>query len=147
RGSRRYGNCGTVFIKAEEGQSLPEICKAIDKVFESSDNPTRTQTEAEFAQMFAQMLGNLKFYITVIGCAVVFSLTLVAATAMAMSMRERTTEIAVLKAIGFQRYRVLFLILGESCVIALIGGLVGVAVGGGLIQMAYVAAPQFFPVD
>jgi putative ABC transport system permease protein len=147
RGSRVHGNCGTVFIKAAEGQSLPEICKSIDRIFESSDNPTRTQTEAEFAQMFAQMLGNLKFYITVIGCAVIFSLTLVAATAMAMSMRERTTEIAVLKAIGFQRYRVLFLFLGESCVIALIGGLVGVAAGSGLIQMAYVAAPQFFPVD
>jgi putative ABC transport system permease protein len=66
---------------------------------------------------------------------------------MAMSMRERTTEIAVLKAIGFQRGRVLFLILGESCVIALIGGLVGVAIGSGMIQMAYIAAPQLFPVD
>jgi putative ABC transport system permease protein len=146
-GSKSYGNCGTVFIKAGEDKPLAELCKSIDAVFESSDNPTRTQTEAEFAQMFAEMLGNLKLYITVIGCAVVFSLTLVAATAMAMSMRERTTEIAVLKAIGFQRGRVLFLILGESCVIALIGGLVGVAVGSGMIQMAYIAAPQMFPVD
>jgi putative ABC transport system permease protein len=141
------GNCGTIFVKAADGQSLAGLGEKIDKVFENSDNRTRTQTEAEFAQMFAEMMGNLKLYITVIGCAVVFSLTLVAATAMAMSLRERTTEIAVLKAIGFQRGRVLFLILGESCVIALIGGLQGLAIGSGLIQMAYMAAPQFFPVD
>ena len=147
KGSRRAGNCGTVFVKAKEGNSLAGLCSSVDKSFESSDNPTRTQTEAEFAQMFAEMLGNLKLYITMIGCAVVFSLTLVAATAMAMSMRERTTEIAVLKAIGFQRGSVLYLVLGESCVIALIGGLLGVAIGSGLIQLAYVSAPQIFPVD
>jgi putative ABC transport system permease protein len=147
KGSRAVGNCGTIFTKANEEQSLAGLSEKIDKVFENSDNRTRTQTEAEFAQMFAEMMGNLKLYIAVIGCAVVFSLTLVAATAMAMSMRERTTEIAVLKAIGFQRGRVLVLILGESCVIAMIGGLIGLAIGSGLIQMAYVAAPQFFPVD
>ncbi len=149
KGSRSAGNCGTVFVKvnAESDKDLADLCAVIDERFASSDNPTRTQTEAAFAQMFSQMVGNLQAYIRNIGIAVMFSLTLVAANAMAMSMRERTTEIAVLKAIGFQRGRVLWLILGESCLISLIGGGLGVAAGSGMLQMCYVFSPQFFPVD
>ena len=75
-----------------------------------------------------------------------FSLSLVAANAMAMSMRERTTEIAVLKAIGFQRMRVLFMILVESCLISLLGGILGIALGCGLLHMLNGASPQFFPL-
>ncbi len=127
--SEMAGNSGTIFAKTSDAGSMPQICKAIDDRFASSDNPTRTQTEAAFAQMFSDMLGNLQLYILIIGLAVVFSLTLVAATAMAMSMRERTTEIAVLKAIGFSKLRVLWMVLGESMWIALLGGLLGVCHG------------------
>jgi putative ABC transport system permease protein len=95
--------------------------------------------------MFTDMLGNIQAYIRNIGLAVMFSLTLVSANAMAMSMRERTTEVAVLKAIGFPRGRVLSMILGESCLIAAVGGLLGLAVGGGVLQLLHQAAPQFFP--
>ena len=132
-GSRGSGNAGTIFLKAESADAVPALCEAIDERFASSDHPTRTQTEAAFAQMFTAMLGNIRAYIRNIGLAVVFSLSLVAANAMAMSMRERTTEIAVLKAIGFQRMRVLFMILVESCLISLLGGILGVALGCVLI--------------
>jgi putative ABC transport system permease protein len=117
----------------------------IDERFESSDNPTRTQTEAAFAQMFTDMLGNIQAYIFYIGMAVVFSLTLVAATAMAMSMRERTTEIAVLKAIGFTESRVLWLVLGEACGIAILGGALGISMGCLFLQVLHGLSPQFFP--
>ncbi len=101
--SEGSGNAGTIFAKTVDPGSMATVCKAIDERFASSDNPTRSQTESAFAQMFADMVGNIQLYILVIGIAVVFSLTLVAATAMAMSMRERTTEVAVLKAIGFSK--------------------------------------------
>ncbi len=144
-GSRGDDNSGTIFLKAESADVIPELCAAIDVRFENSDNPTRTQTEAAFAQMFSNMLGNIQAYIRNIGLAIVFSLSLVAANAMAMSIRERTTEIAVLKAIGFERSRVLSLILGESCLVSLLGGILGVGLGCGLLQMLNSVSPQFFP--
>jgi putative ABC transport system permease protein len=122
------------------------VIKAIDAEFASSENPTRTQTEAAFAQMFTDMLGNIQEYIRNIGLAVVFSLSLVAANSMAMSMRERTTEIAVLKAIGFPRLRVLMMILGESCLIALLGGVLGIALGCAFLEFIHGVSTQFFPL-
>jgi putative ABC transport system permease protein len=124
---------------------MPALSQAIDSRFASSDNPTRTQTEAAFAQMFTDMLGNIQMYIRVIGLAVVFALSLVAGNTMAMSMRERTTEIAVLKAIGFSRNRVLWLVLGEACAIAIFGGLLGILVGAGCLEMMHGISAQFFP--
>jgi putative ABC transport system permease protein len=141
------GNSGTIFTKLADSNSLASVAKKIDDRFESSDNPTRTQTEAAFAQMFADMLGNIKEYIFFIGAAVVFSLTLVAATAMAMAMRERTTEIAVLKAIGFSQNKVLGLVLGESCMITTLGGLLGIGMGCLFLQGLHGISPQFFPFN
>ena len=142
---QQAGNAGTIFAKAESADVIPALAQSIDDRYASSDNPTRTQTEAAFAQMFSDMMGNIQAYIRNIGLAVMFSLTLVAANAMAMSMRERTTEVAVLKAIGFPKSRVLKMILGESCLIAAFGGVIGLAVGGGFLQLMHTGSPQFFP--
>lgn len=139
------GNAGTIFAKTTRADDMSAISKAIDERFVSSENPTRTQTEAAFAQMFADMLGNIQTYIRNIGLAVAFSLTLVAANAMAMSMRERTTEIAVLKAIGYSRRRVLVTVLGEACSITMLGGLLGIAIGCLCLQMLHQINSQFFP--
>lgn len=140
------GNSGTIFAKTESADAIPRIVAAIDDQFASSNNPTRTQTESAFAQMFVDMMGNMKAYIQNIGLAVVFSLSLVAANAMAMSMRERTTEVAVLKAIGFSRARVLTMVLGESCMIAMFGGVFGISLGCVFLQGLYQVNPQFFPL-
>lgn len=140
------GNAGTIFARVENAEVMPEVSQSIDDRFASSDNPTRTQTEAAFAQMFEAMMGNVQFYILVIGLAVVFSLVLVSANAMAMSMRERTTEIAVLKAIGFSRGRVLTMILGEACSITFLGGVLGVGIGCVFLQLMHVMNSQFFPL-
>ncbi len=139
------GNAGTIFARVDSSDAMANVSQSIDERFASSDNPTRTQTEAAFAQMFTDMLGNVQAYIRNIGLAVVFSLSLVAANAMAMSMRERTTEIAVLKAIGFSRRRVLVTILGEACSITLLGGLMGIAIGCSFLQLMHVFMSQFFP--
>ncbi len=143
---QQAGNAGTIFAKAESAGVIPQISETIDDRYASSDNPTRTQTEAAFAQMFSDMFGNLQAYIRNIGLAVMFSLTLVAANAMAMSMRERTTEVAVLKAIGFSKGRVLNMILGESCLIAAMGGVLGLLVGSGFLQLMHKGIPQLFPL-
>ena len=139
------GNAGTIFAKSRTAAEIPRIIETIDERFGSSDNPTRTQTESAFAQLFADMLGNVGAYIRNIGLAVVFSLSLVAANSMAMSMRERTTEIAVLKAIGFSRQRVLWLVLGEACWIALLGGILGVLIGCVCLQLLHRMSAQLFP--
>lgn len=145
--ARGSGNCGTIFVKAQNAGVIPGVVKAIDEKFASSQNPTRTQTESAFFQMFADMMGNVQAFIFYIGCAVVFSLSLVAANAMAMSMRERTTEVAVLKAIGFPRGRVLRLILGESCLIATLGGMIGIAAGCAFLESLHHLNAQMFPVS
>lgn len=141
------GNAGTIFAKTASAELMAPLSKEIDEKFVSSDNPTRTQTESAFAQIFTDMLGNIQAYILNIGLAVVFSLSLVAANAMAMSMRERTTEIAVLKAIGFSKLRVLWLVLGEACWIALIGGVMGILIGCACLEGLHKLSAQFFPIS
>ncbi len=143
-GSPIQGNAGTIWAKTVNSD-MAGVSQAIDSKFASSDHPTKTQTEAAFAQMFADMIGDIQAVIRWIGLAVVFSLSLVTGNAMAMSMRERTTEIAVLKAIGFSKTRVLWMIVGEAVIIAAIGGLLGVAMGCGLLQAMHTALPQQLP--
>lgn len=139
---------GSIYVKCENRDEVEQVAEDIDAMFANSENSTRTRTEAAFAKMFADMLGDVQTYIQYISIAVVFALALVAATAMAMSMRERTTEIAVLKAIGFSRKRVLALVLGESTLIAIIGGVLGIV--GGLVMLNMLAsvpiAAALFPV-
>ncbi len=142
------GNAGSIQAKCTSAKAVALMSDEIDALFANSDNATRTRSEAAFQQMFADMLGDVQSYIRYISMAVVFALTLVSATAMAMSMRERITEIAVLKAIGFSRQRVLALVLGESTMIAILGGLVGIAMGlGGLQLLSSVPmAASLFPI-
>ena len=123
--ARRSGNAGMIFAKCKDAAAMPAVCKAIDDMYRNSDFPTRTQTEEAFGKMFEEMLGDLRGMIRVIGLAVVFSLLCVAGNAMAMAMRERTTEVAVLKAIGFDKGLILFLVLTESTLVAGVGGVIG----------------------
>lgn len=123
--SRRSGNAGTIFVKCKSADQMASIGSKIDDMFRNSEYPTRTQTEEAFGKMFVEMLGDLKNTIYWIGGAVVISLLFVAGNAMAMAMRERTTEVAVLKAIGFGKPLVLFLILTEAVLVSGFGGILG----------------------
>jgi putative ABC transport system permease protein len=149
-GSGFSGNAGSIQVKCADGVETAEMCNEIDAKFVNSENATRTRTEAAFSKMFADMVGDVQLFIRYISLAVVFSLTLVTATAMAMSIRERTTEVAVLKAIGFTKQRVLTMILGESVLIACLGGILGIATGLGMLHMLStvpIAASMFpFPI-
>jgi len=120
------GNAGTIFVKVDSADRLSSMMRDIDDRFASSDAPVRSMTEQAFQQMFTQMLGNIRAYILNVSLAVVFSLVCVAGNAMAMSLRERTREVAVLKAIGFSRTTVLSLMLSEAMLVAMLGGALGV---------------------
>lgn len=121
----RAGNAGIVFVKCKDAAATASLCKKIDDEYRSTDFPTRTQTEEAFGQMFSEMMGGLKDTVFWIGCAVVVSLLFVAGNAMAMAMRERTTEVAVLKAIGFNKGLVLGLVLAEAVLVSGLGGALG----------------------
>jgi putative ABC transport system permease protein len=123
--ARISGNAGMIFAKCKTGDDMAPLCKKIDAMYVNSDFPMRTQTEEAFGKMFEEMLGDMKGMIRIIGLAVVFSLLCVAGNSMAMSMRERTSEVALLKAIGFNRPLVLFMVLAEAILVAGFGGAIG----------------------
>jgi putative ABC transport system permease protein len=95
-------------------------------MFHSTPVPTMSESEQAFKADFIASLGNVKLFILSICGAVVFTMLLVSANTMAMSIRERTREVAVLRTLGFTRDRIFQLLLSEALAIALIGGLVGV---------------------
>ncbi len=123
--SRVSGNANMVFIKCKNGDIMPSLSKKIDDFYRNSEYPTRTQTEEAFSKMVSDMLGDLQNAIYGIGVAMVIALLFVAGNAMAMAMRERTSEVAILKAIGFSKGRVLFLVLAEAVAVAGVGGALG----------------------
>ena len=124
-GGTGTGNAGVIIARCKDERRMAEIGKKIDEAYANSDSPTKTQTEEAFGQMFAEMAGDFQWIIVFIGLAVGISLLCVSANAMAMALRERTTEIAVLKAIGFGKGLIVGLILSESILIAGAGGLLG----------------------
>lgn len=124
---RFKGNIGWYVLRVENPDDSPRIAKAIDNEFANSPYETKTETESAFAAGWVKQFGNIQFLILSIGAVVFFTLLLVTGNTMAISVRERTSELAVLKAIGFSDQKILFFVLAESLVIALIGGLFGLA--------------------
>jgi putative ABC transport system permease protein len=121
------GNAGWYVLKLDNPDDAPRVAKAIDEMFANSPYETKTDTESAFAANWVKQFGNIEFLILSIGAVVFFTLLLVTGNTMAISVRERTAELAVLKAIGFSDRAVLFFVLGEALMIALFGGLLGLA--------------------
>ncbi len=129
---------GTFQVLAASAGDVPRIAKAIDSLFENSPAPTKTETEQQFALSFASFLGNLKLFLMAICGAITFTILLVSANAISMSVRERVREVGVLKTLGFTTGDILSIILGESVTMAMIGGVVGCVLA---IGMCFVARP------
>jgi len=119
------GRQGFYTILADSPENVAKIQAAVDDTFRNSPQPTKTETERAFQLGFIAMLGNVKAFILSICGAVVFAILLVSANTMAMSIRERTREVAVLKTLGFTRRTVLNLFVSEAVVLALVGGIIG----------------------
>jgi putative ABC transport system permease protein len=119
------GQIGWYVLRVNNPEDSVRVAKAIDDKFANSSSETKTETESAFAAGWVKQFGNIQALILTIGSVVFFTLLLVTGNTMAISVRERTAELAVLKAIGYSGRRVLFFILAESLVIALLGGLLG----------------------
>jgi putative ABC transport system permease protein len=120
-------SAGFYFTRIDTVENMPKAAHAIDDMFHSTPVPTKSESEQAFRLDFIATLGNVKAFILSICGAVVFTMLLVSANTMAMSIRERTREVAVLRTLGFTRERIFQLLLSEALAIALIGGLAGVA--------------------
>jgi putative ABC transport system permease protein len=119
------GKAGTFGIMAASPEDVSKIASAVDDMFRNSPQPTKTESEKAFGLTFVNMLGNVKAFILSICLAVVFTTLLVSANTMAMSIRERTREVAVLKTLGFERQTILGLFVGEAMSLSIAGGLFG----------------------
>jgi putative ABC transport system permease protein len=120
---------GIFVVKAKTAEDIPAISENVDAMFASTTAPTRTETESAFILSFASMWGNVRLLVASIATVVIFTVILVAANTMAMSIRERTGEIAILKTLGFAPGRIFGMLIAESALIAVAGGLLG-SLGG-----------------
>lgn len=109
---------------ADKSQSAA-IAKQVDALFENSDNATKTESEQAFGAGFVSMFGNVPFALRMIGFAVVFTILVISANTMVMSVRERTSEIGVLKTLGFSDNSIFTMIVAEAAIITTGGGLAG----------------------
>lgn len=116
---------GWFILKIDNADAAPQVAKGIDDQFRNSPAPTKTGTEKQFAAGFAGMWGNVKLLMSTIGMAVVFAILLVTANAMMMNQRERISEVAVMKTVGFSDRRVFGLVIIEAAVISLTGAVLG----------------------
>jgi putative ABC transport system permease protein len=123
------GQAGTFSILAASPADVSKIASTVDDMFRNSPQPTKTESEKAFGLEFVAMMGNVKAFILSICSAVVFATLLVSANTMAMSIRERTREVAVLKTLGFTKRGVLGLFVSEAVALSLFGGLLGAGFG------------------
>jgi putative ABC transport system permease protein len=136
---------GWYILKLNSPDDAVRVAKAIDEKFANSSYETKTETESAFAAGFAKQFGNIELLILTIGSVVFFTLLLVTGNTMAISVRERTSELAVLKAIGLTDRTVLFLVLAESMLIALVGGVLGLLLAWAAIPVVSAALTGLLP--
>ncbi len=144
------GLVGWYVVRIDNPDNAARVAGAIDETFANSPWETKTETEKAFAAGFAKQAGNIEFLLVSIGSVVFFTLLLVTGNTMAIAVRERMRELAVLKAVGFSDPFVLSLVLGESLLLAAIGGGLGLALcklatpllaklSGGMLPYLYLA--------
>jgi putative ABC transport system permease protein len=141
------GQAGTFYIMADSPADVSNVAAAVDDMFHNSPQPTKTESEKAFGLEFVAMMGNVKAFIMGICSAVLFATLLVSANTIAMSIRERTREVAVLKTLGFTNKGVLGLFVSEAVALSTVGGLIGASLGRGLVYV-FMHGPQmtFFPL-
>ena len=128
------GQVGWYTIRVKDPAQAAEVAKAVDKEFENSSAETKTEPEGAFVQAWAKQIGNITYIIATILGAVFFTILLVTGNTIAQSVRERTGEWGVLKAIGFTNAQVLLLILAESCLLSVLGGAIGLGLAWVIIS-------------
>jgi putative ABC transport system permease protein len=119
------GQVGWFTIRVADPARAADVARLVDQEFENSSAETKTEPEGAFVQAWASQLGNIVLIVAAILGAVFFTILLVAGNTMAQAVRERTAELGVLKAIGFSNGQVVALVLAESCLLTVLGGVLG----------------------
>ncbi len=124
---RNFGDrAGLYWIRIERPEDAAQVGKAIDEMFRNSSYETKTETESNFLLGFVSMLGNVRKLVLLVGSAVIFAILLIVANTMAMSIRERVAEAAVMRVLGFRTRQIVGLFVSESLALTLVGAIVGV---------------------
>ena len=122
---------GVLLVQAQSPEAAATVATAIDREFENSPAPTKTEAERLWQLSFISFLGELKKFLLAMSAALTFTVVLVSANTISMSVRERVREIAMMKVLGFTRAAILGTILGESALVSLLGGIGGLLLAGG----------------
>ena len=150
--ARSYGEglVGWYLVRVQNPQDAAAVAQRIDDEFANSPNETKSETEGAFLRGWAKQIGDITTMMVAILSAVFFTILLVAGNTMAQSVQERTEEFGALKAMGFTNQRVLGLVLAESCLLAAVGGGLGLGIAvtliargdptGGLLPVFYFAS-------
>src|SRR3984893_7628084 len=139
------GQVGWDVAQINEPDQAARVATAIDRQFANTPNETKTDTERQFQSSFASMFGNLSLLLGSIALAVVITTLFVAANTMAMSVRERTTEIAVMRTLGFPSHMIFLFIAGEALLMSVVGGLVGALLARAVFSGDLLAVTSFIP--
>ena len=131
----RRGNVIMYYILIDDPAHAGRISRAIDALFANATNQTKTETAQAFGVAFLALLGNIKMFLIGISAAVMFTILLVSANTMAMSARERTREVGILKTLGFSPGSILGMILGEACALSIAGGAIGYLISTQLLRL------------
>jgi putative ABC transport system permease protein len=128
------GAVGWYVVKIADASQAVALSRTFDEMFANSSAETKTTTEKGFVEGFAKQIGDIGSIMIAISSTVLFMFGLVAASTMAQSVRERTSELAVLKAVGFPNGSILLLVLAESLFITVLGGGLGLALAWLIVQ-------------
>jgi putative ABC transport system permease protein len=137
---------GYVLLRTEDPARNEEIARTIDALFANSPAETKTSTESAFIQGFANQMGDIGAIVAAVAGAVFFTMLLVTGNTIAQAVRERVSEIGVLKTLGFSGASVSALVLAEAFAITAAGGILGLGLAAGLAESMSAALSQFFPV-
>jgi putative ABC transport system permease protein len=146
REAGRPVDAGWYILRVEPPDAMPRVATAVDEQFVNSRAPTKTESEKAFQQSFVAMSSAIITSMQVISVVIVGIILLVLANTIVMAVRERTREYAVLKTLGFSARHLFTLIFGESLLIAVGGGVLGLALTFPMVAGFGKALPTFFPI-
>jgi putative ABC transport system permease protein len=129
------GNIGWYITQVADPAQSDRVAQAIDALSAGSEHETKTQSEQAFNLSFVSQFADIGLIVGSIMSAVFFTLVLLTGNTMAQAVRERIPELAVLKTIGFSNRSVLALVLAEAVMLVLLGGLLGMAIAGGVMKI------------
>jgi putative ABC transport system permease protein len=116
-----------LIVRVDSAENLGPVARVIDETYRNSDSETRTQTESEFLASGLANIGNIRAIILSLVIVVLLTVLLIAGNSMAMTVRDRIPEVALLRTLGFGRWRIAYLLFGEATLLGLFGGAVGAA--------------------